>query len=85
MDEKGLTKKLPPLELVPTTVPPTLAVYQSIELPLDTALKSLEAPAQITAGVVVSELGTNGKGFTVSETSVLLLLTQPVAAVFAAA
>ena len=85
MDDKGLTEKFPPLELVPTTVPPTLAVYHSIELPTETALKLLDAPAQIAAGVTVSELGTNGKGFTVSETSVRLLLTHPVAVVLAAA
>ena len=60
MDDKGLTEKLPPLELVPTTVPPTLAVYQSIELPPEIALKLLDAPAQITAGVAVDEVGAEG-------------------------
>ena len=85
MDNKGLTEKLPPLELVPTAVPPALAVYQSIELPTATALKSLDEPTQISAGVAVAKPGTNGKGFTVSETSVRLLLPQPVAAVFTAA
>ena len=60
MDDKGLTEKLPPLELVPTIVPPTLAVYHSIELPMDNALTLLDEPIQIAAGVDMGEQGPNG-------------------------
>ena len=85
MNNRGLPEKFPPLNLVPTTVPPALAVYHSIELPTDTALKILEEPEQIGVGEARGEMDNNGSGFTVSATSVRLLLTHPVAVVLAAA
>ena len=57
----GVTEKFAPLALVPMFVPPVETVYQYIVLPEEIAFKLDEAPAQIEAGVAVTEVGVAGK------------------------
>ena len=55
--------------------PPVGVVYQAIELPIDTALKSEEAPGHISAGVAVT-LEAVGAPPTVTVTAVRVELVQ---------
>ena len=66
----GVTAKLAPLALVPTSAPPVKAVYQLMVLPAEVAFNCEVAPAQIEVGVAVTGLGDAVTVFTVTVTGV---------------
>ena len=77
VEPAGETAKSAPLALVPIAVPPEATVYHCIVFPADVALRLDELPAQIAAGVAVTEVGAAGKGLTVTVTEVRVALIQP--------
>ena len=77
MVDAGETAKFAPLALVPILEPPVATVYHWIVLPAEVALRLEDAPAQIAAGVAVTEVGAEGTAFTVAVTAVLEAVVQP--------
>ena len=73
----GETEKFAPLALVPIAVPPEATVYHCIVFPADVALRLEEEPAQIVAGVAVTEVGAAGIELTVSIGLVPIDLSVP--------